>query len=301
MRTLIALALHLAAASTLFAAQPRITFARTIPAAQDLGHAEEVAILYAIGDSDRLPELLEIFTERVNESHILRLRDTTLGGRRFTSIAERPDTATIEKLRRAEPADAYLGLKEFTCRMEEGAGEGTALDSNRQKVKRRHVFVDALCTARIDVISAVDLRRVASFTIKGEGTSPRVDAIHDEERAVALRQATRYAAIDATERITPRRIRESILLDETAPEFEDGMEMIDASRPEEARVIWTAALNKHPKSAALHYNLAAVAEALGDVPTAEKHYGEARRLNPKESRYRDEHRSFLKRIGRGKP
>lgn len=301
MRILLAIALQLLAASAIFAAQPKITFARTIPPAHDLGQAEEVAILYAIGDNDRLGELLEIFTERVNESHALRLRDTTLGGRRFTAISERPDAATIEKLRRAEPADAYLGIKEFSCRTEQGAGEGTTLDANRQKVKRRHVFLDALCTARIDVISAVDLRRVASFTIKGEGTSPRVEELRDEERSVALRQATRYAAIDAAEHITPRRIRESILLDETAPEFEDAMAMINASRPEEARVIWTAGLKKHPKSAALHYNLGAVAEALGDVAAAEKHYGEARRLKPKEPRYRDELNSFMRRNGRGRP
>jgi tetratricopeptide (TPR) repeat protein len=298
MRTVLALSLQLVVASTAMAAQPRISFARTIPAAHDLGQAEEVAILYAIGDNERLPDLLETFAERVNDSNLLRVRDTTLGGRRFTSLSERPDAATIEKLRRSEPADTYLGVKEFTCRSEERGGEGTTLDADRNKVKKRHVFLDAICTARFDVISGTDLRRVSSFTVKGEGTSPRVSEITDEERAIALRQATRYAAIDAAEHITPRRVRESIPLDETAPEFDHAMAMIDALRPEEARAIWTEALKKHRASAALHYNLAAVAEALGDVPAAEKHYVEARRLEPKHPRYREELRSFLRRNGK---
>lgn len=298
MRIPVALAVGLGFAAVALAAPPRITFNRTVPAPHDLGAAEEVAILYAIGDNERLGDLLEGFTDRVNESNVLRVRDTTLGGRRFTSIGERPDTATIDKIRRAEPADAYLGLKEFTCRTEERSGEGTTLDSAGNKVKKRHVFLDAICTARVDVISAKDLRRASSFAIKGEGTSPRVDTIGDEERNIALRQATRYAAINAAEHITPRQVRESIPLDESAPAFEEAMLMIAASRHEEARTIWITALRKHGASGALHYNLGAVAEALGDVEAAEKHYVEARRLAPEQPRYRDELRSFLRRNAR---
>lgn len=301
MRSLLAVAFSVLAATAALAAPPRITFGRTIPAPHDLGAAEEVAILYAIGDNERLADLLEIFTDRVNDSHQLRLRDTTLGGRRFTSIGEKPDAATIEKIRRAEPADVYLGVKEFTCRSEERGGEGTVLDSAGDKVKKRHVFLDAICTARVDVIAAAELRRVSSFSIKGEGTSPRVEAITNEVRAIALRQATKYAAIDAAEHITPRQVRESITLDDTAPAFDEAMLMIAADRHEEARTIWTAALKQHAKSAALHYNLGAVAEAIGDVEAAEKHYLEARRLKPDQPRYRDELRSFQRRNGKGRP
>jgi len=292
------LALQLLVASAVLAAPPRISFVRTIPAPHDLGSVEEAAILYAIGDNQLLADFLDSFTGRVNDSNVLRLRDTTLGGHRFTSIGEKPDAATIEKIRRAEPADVYLGVKEFTCRGDERTGEGTAVDSSGNKVKKHHVFLDAICTARVDVIAANDLRRISSFGVKGEGTSPRVDAITDEEREIATRQATRYAAIDAAEHITPRRVRESITLDEDAPAFEEGMTMIAASRHEDARAIWMGALKSNGKSAALHYNLGAVAEALGDVAEAEKHYIEARRLKPDHPRYRDELRSFLQRNGK---
>jgi tetratricopeptide (TPR) repeat protein len=295
MRRLIAFALQIALASAAFAAAPRVTFVRTIPPPHDLGQAEEVAILYAIGDNDRLADLLEMFVDRVNESNMLRIRDTTLGGRRFVSVGEHPDAATIDRLRKSEPADAYLGVKEFTCQSEERGGEGTAVDSSGNHVKRKHVFLDAICTARVDVISAPDLRRVSFFTIKGEGTSPRVESITDEERAIALNQAVRYASIDAAEHITPRRVRESITLDETAPAFADAAAMIEGARHEEARAVWTDALKKNRNSAALHYNLAAVCEALGDVTAAEKHYIEARRLGPTQQRYGDELHSFLRR------
>jgi tetratricopeptide (TPR) repeat protein len=295
MRILVALAIPVALATAALAATPRVTFNRTVPAPHDLGPAEEVAILYGIGDNERLPDLLEIFVARVNDSNTLRARDTTLGGRRFLSLAERPDPATIEKIHRAEPADVYLGFKEFTCRSEDRSGEGTTLDASGNKVKRRHVFVEAVCTARVDVLSGKDLRKTSSFAIKGEGQSSRVDAIGSEERVAAVREAARYAAINAAEHLTPRRIRESVLLDETAPAFDEGLQMIEASRHDEALRIWTAALRRYGDSAALHYNLGAVAEALGERETAEKHYNEARRLAPDRSRYRDELRSFQRR------
>src|SRR6185436_18035772 len=174
MRIRLAIAVQLAFATALVAAPPRITFSRTIPAPHDLGAAEEVAILYAIGDNDHLGDLIEIFVDRVNDSQTLRVRDTTLGGRRYLSIGEKADSATIDKVHRAEPADAYLGVKEFSCRTEERSCEGTAIDASGNKAKKHHVFLDAICTARVDVLSASDLRRVSSFSIKGEGTSPRV-------------------------------------------------------------------------------------------------------------------------------
>lgn len=299
MRKIVVLVLGLALATVALGAPPRITFNRVVPAAHDLGAAEEVAILYALGDNPRLGELVETFVDRVNESNVLRLRDATFGARKLTIVGENPEPAVVEKIRRAEPADVYLGIKEFTCDARERTGEGTTLDSTGDKVKRRHVFLDAICTARVDVMNP-ELRRTSSFAIKGEGTSPRVETISNEERDIAFRQATKYAAIDAAEHITPRRVRESIPLDETAPAFEEGMLMIAASRHEEAQTIWMTALRKNDKSAALHYNLAAVAEALGDLAEAEKHYAAARKLEPEQPRYRDEMRSFLRRNARMK-
>ncbi len=267
-----ALLVHLSAAPFLFGASPRITFERIVPAPHDVG-GEDLAIVQAIGDAASIETFVDIFVEQVNKSNVLRLRDS----RRSTG-----------------PADAYLNVKTFTCTTSIREGEGGTRDVDNKRVRRRHTWADAVCTAHVDVMSKT-MQRVSTFHVKGEGTSPRVDEVGDEERRIALEQAARYAAIGAAERITPRRVRESVLLEEAAPAFEEGMVMIDSGRLAEARAIWAEAMRKQPSSAALRFNLGAVCEALGDRRAAEQHYSAARQLAPNEARYALELRAFSKR------
>lgn len=293
MRLLFTVLFQFLVVSSLLAAQPRVSFVRTVPAQFDLGQAEEVALIYAMGDTHEVAFFIEVLRDRVNDSGLLRLRDASHRTFRFTG--EQPDEATMQKLRRNEPADAYLGVHAFACRSFDRSGESGTYDPDRKRVRRRDEWVESKCSARVDIIAADTFRRIASFEVKGDGTSSRVDKITEEERFAAVHQAARFAALSAAEQFTPRRSRESIVLDDTAPAFEDGLSMIHASRLDEARVIWETALRTNRNSAALVYNLAAVCEALGDVGAAERYYLEARRIHPKEPRYRDELRSFMRR------
>jgi tetratricopeptide (TPR) repeat protein len=268
----VAVLLHLAVASLLLAAPPRITFERIVPALHAIG-GEDVAIVQAIGDQASIETFVDIFVEQANKSQFLRMRDL----RRTTG-----------------PADAYLDIKRFTCEVSVMKGEGTMRDADDKRVRRKYEWADAICTAHVDVMSKT-MRPVSSFHVKGEGTSPRVAEVGDEERRIALEQAARYAAISAAERITPRRVRESIVLEENAPAFEEGKAMIDSGRLAEARAIWTKAVRTEPGSAPLRYNLGAVCEALGDRMAAEQHYKAARALAPNEARYALELRLFQKR------
>jgi len=271
-RSVVALFL-LVLAPRLLAAAPRISFERIVPAAHDLGDAEEIAIVQAIGDNAKIETFLEHFVRQANRSGLLRMRDS----RRTT-----------------DPADIYLDVKAFTCTTTQREGEGSMRDADRKRVKQRQVWVDAVCVARIDVLSPA-MKRMSSFPAKGEGTSPRSETVTDDERDVALEQAARYAAVNAAERITPRRVREWILLDDTAPAFEEGMSMIESNRVVEARSFWEAALKSNPRSAPLHFNLGAVCEALGDRRAAERHYVAARSLAPSDARYEDQFRVFMRR------
>jgi Flp pilus assembly protein TadD len=134
-----------------------------------------------------------------------------------------------------------------------------------------------------------------TFFVTGAGTSPRAEKATDEDRALAIERAVRHAASEAAHRMTPRRVRESIALDDTAPAFAEGMAMIDAGRFADARKIWEAALQTGATSAPLRYNLGAVCEALGDRRAAELHYNAARQLAPGQPRYADELKLFLRR------
>ena len=273
MRATVAALFHLLAAPLLFAVSPRISFERVLPAVHDLGRAREVAIVHAIGDTTAVETFVEIFVEQTNEAGFFRVRDA------------RATTG---------PADVYLAVKSFTCETSDREGEGSTRDPDGNRVKTRQEWVDASCMARIDVMSR-EMKRVSTFYGKGDGTSPHVDRRSVEEREAALRQAARYAAIDAAERITPRRVKEIIPLDESAPAFSEGMSLIDSGRVPEARARWEAALRQNPRSAALHFNLAAICEALGDRKSAQLHYVAASQLAPKEPRYAGEMRLFTKR------
>lgn len=277
---------------------PRISFTRTIPAPYDLGNAEDVAVIYAIGDSDKIDTFVAVLVDQTNDAGTLRATNATTRGSHF--VADEPDARTIKDLRRNHPADVYLGVKVFTCQTKPGEAELGTRNPDGTRVRRRRVWVDAACSARIDVMGGSDLRRRFSYRVRGEGTSPRVDEITDEEKEIALTQAARYAAVEASESITPRHLRETIELDDRAPAFDEGMAMIDVERFEAARTLWETALQRQPESAALHHNIAAVAEAMGDREASARHWAEARRLAPNEKLYQREWRRFQRRPARKK-
>ncbi|HEX6098595.1 MAG TPA: tetratricopeptide repeat protein [Thermoanaerobaculia bacterium] len=265
--------LHCLLAPLALAGSPRIAFERVLPAAHDLGRNRDVAIVHAVSDTPRLETFIEHFVDQASHSGFHRIRDA-----RFTT----------------GPADVFLVIKIFKCESATREGEGSVRDHNGNRVKRLLQWEDAVCHARVDVMSR-EMKWRSSFYGKGEGTSPRVEHLTDEERDVALAQAARYTAVDAAERITPRRVKEMIPLDETAPAFDEGMPLIDSGRLPEARAKWEAALRHHPRNAPLHFNLAALCEALGDRKAAQSHYSIARQLAPKEERYASELRLFERR------
>lgn len=265
--------LQLLLAPLALAVSPRIAFERVLPAPHDLGQNRDIAIVHAVSDSPMLEPFVEHFLDQTNHSGFHRIRDA----RRATG-----------------PADAYLVIKMFRCESATREGEGSVRDYAGNRVKRTVKWQDAVCSVRVDVMSR-EMKWQSTFYGKGEGTSPRVLEVSDEEREIALVQAARYAAVDAAEKITPRRVKEMIPLEETAPAFDEGMSLIDSGRIAEARARWEEALRKDPRNAALHFNLAAVCEALGDRKAAQGHYTAARALAPKEVRYASEMRLFEKR------
>lgn len=273
MRTLVAALLQIVLAPLLFAAAPRIVFERVVPATHDIGSVEEIAIVQVTGDTTHV----QVFVDEL-------LRDLERSGFRARDI--RFTTG---------PAEAHLDVKRLICRTTVREGEGGARDVDGNRVKKRYAAVEATCSARIDVLSRL-LKHQSTFYAGGSGVSPRVDAITQEETRVAVEHALRQAASDAADRITPRRVRESITLDDTAPAFEEGFAMIEASRFAEAKAIWEGAMRGGgARSAALRFNLGAILEAMGDRRAAALHYNAARQLAPDDARYANEVKRFAQR------
>ncbi|HEY8183829.1 MAG TPA: tetratricopeptide repeat protein [Thermoanaerobaculia bacterium] len=271
-------------ASAAFAVGPHVAFVRVVPAPHDLSPAKSIAVIYAIGDNQKITTFVENFVEYVDRSRTLRVENAVEDNQHLAKF----DGAAMKRLRHDHPADAYVGIGLFTCDGAERHAEGSEHDVDGGRVKRVHQWVDASCLARLDIRSDTG-KRLFSLTAHGEGTSPRsTTSLSAEEKDVAYEQAARYAALSAAQMITPRMVRESIELDETAPSFAEGMSMIAADRLQDARAIWEVALRQHRDSAPLYYNLGAVCEALGDVEAAHRYLQSAVRLLPADRRYRQE-------------
>ena len=59
---------------------PRLTFERTVPPPLSLGGATDLAVVYAIGDSDRIGMFLDTFIDQTNRAGLLRVIDGTVPG-----------------------------------------------------------------------------------------------------------------------------------------------------------------------------------------------------------------------------
>ena len=287
------LAVFLCAMATTLSAAPRISFVRRIPAAHDLAPAERVAVIYAIGDSDKVLTFVDRFVDDVARAGTLRIVNAVENNHHFAAL----DGAALKALRHDHPADAYLGVNLFTCIGSEKIAEGSEHNVDGARVKVTHHWIDATCTARVDVLGS-DGKKLFAYHVRGEGSSPRSTALSEDEKAVAYEQAARYAANVAAEEITPRTVRESIELDDSAPAFNDGMAMIDAGRLKDARAIWETALRRHRQSAALNFDLAALSEAIGDLDAAHGYFQAAVKLSPNDGRYKSELQLFQKRARR---
>src|SRR5205085_11134037 len=177
----------------------------------------------------------------------------------------------------------YLGVTAFTCKSTDRNAEGSERDNTGERVKRMHYWVDVMCEGRLQVMDR-DGKKLFSYTVRGEGTSPRSTSLTADERAVAYTQATHYAAVSAAEAITPRKMRETIELDDTAPSFDEAYAMVASERLADARAIWEAALQRHRDSASLRFNLGAVCEAAGDLKAARAYFQSAVEADKKYAR-----------------
>jgi uncharacterized protein DUF6340 len=273
----------------------RIVFERTVSAHVGLGGAQDLLLTYAIGDNDKISTFVDTLVEQANRSGSLRVIDVT----RIEHSQERSHRwrRAPRYVEQRTPADAFLRVEAFTCTAVPRTGQGSTFDVDGNRIRTTFRWTDAVCNAHLDIIAKRTNVKIAEVTVRGEGTSPRVDELTDGERDTALDQAARFAAISAAEEITPRRVRETITLVDDAPEFARGMAQVDTDNFDEARRIWENALTRHRDSAGLEFNLAAVCEALHDLNAANAHYAAAERLAPGERRYRYEYAMFRSRYG----
>ncbi|HJT16146.1 MAG TPA: hypothetical protein VJ853_02095 [Thermoanaerobaculia bacterium] len=250
---------------------------------------QRIAVVYAIGDNQNVAAFVDDFVDTVDRAGTLHIENDVENN-------QHPFDADFKKLRHRHPADRYVGVSAFTCSGSEHRAEGSEHDAYGNRIRRVHAWVDAVCDARLEVRDDRG-QHLMTISVRGEGTSPRSTSLTSEDREVAFEQAARYAAFNAADMMTPRTVKETIELDASAPEFEEGMSMVESDRLADARAIWEIALRRHRDSAALYYDLGAICEAAGDGRAARKYFESAGRLAPNNALYRQE----MKRAGERRP
>src|ERR1051325_8046451 len=103
--------------ATAASAAPRISFVRRIPAVHDLAPAERVAVIYAIGDSDKVLVFVDRFVDVVARSGTLRIVNAVENNPHCGAL----DGGSITALRHAPPADAYVGVNVLPAAASSGA------------------------------------------------------------------------------------------------------------------------------------------------------------------------------------
>jgi tetratricopeptide (TPR) repeat protein len=292
-RLLTAIAIATAFALSAEAATPRIAYERILPPLHNLG-GDDIVLIHAMGDAAALAPFIDTLVEHANRTGDLRM-DTV--ERRQLYNPKRPDAVAMRRIRRDFPRDVYIAIDAFACATSDHEGEGSTYNSSGDRVKRHQYWSDATCRASIAVVDAGNGTPISRFETSGEGTSPRVAELTPEEREIARAQAAHFAGVTAAGMIAQRRIRESIELDPSVPDFDRAMSLIDADRLPAARRLLEIAARKQHATPELWYDIAAICEALGDLPAAQQNYQAAIALAPRDPRWQRELILFHRRTG----
>jgi len=269
----------------------RLTFWRRLPAAHDLSDADRIAVVYALGDSEHLRTFVDVFVEQSRRSEDFdEVQDLSVAEQHLYG----PNTAgsVFRKLRGEYPADVYLGFNLFTCAQTEKSAAGVERDVDGVKSAVTKHWVETRCAVRVDVIDGHSGKRRDSFHIFGDGSSPPSETRSRESHERSAWNAARHTALNAAESIAPGKVRETIDLDASAPDFDAAALRMSAADLEGARHILEQQLARHGDSAALAFDLGALSEALVDLPSARRYYDTAERLAPTNAQFRTQIRSF---------
>jgi Tetratricopeptide repeat len=174
---------------------------------------------------------------------------------------------TVEERRAATPADLYLTSEDCVCRAaERPVGDGTS-------------WYAGACAARIRLSDAKG-RDLGAVSLSGT-SEEKTDVVDFGAHISSGKQMMRQLV----EMIRPHEMTLVFETDRKAPGDKEASSFIKKKDFAGARAVWEAQLAANPNNAAIHFSLAAVTEALGDIDAARKHYEEAVRLGPGEEKH----------------
>lgn len=270
---------------------PKVTFTRRIPAQNNLGPLQKLTMVETRGEDSA--EFLRHFKNRVSADGVFTLTDATTAGVPLSRLTG--DDKATKAFRKDHPADVYMGVNLGGCSSNLQSAAREEKQKDKSKVTKTYYWYTANCTATARLINGKDGRELASYSATGDAKSAESQKMYGFEATGTKGSALQELVGRVSAQFTPRQDKESVVLDKKAPQFKPAMERIKASQIAEARRIWEEALPSDSRSGPLHFNLAAVSEALGDADAARKYYTDAMNLSPAEKRYSLELAQFEQR------
>ncbi len=263
---------------------PKISFERRIPAPHNLGTVRKVVLVELHGSGDELRRFSDaLFAwQRGDTIEIVDGRSADANLRDMVGDASKIKALTT----RWPDADAFLGVRVRGCNSQQQSGTTTEKDKDGTKHTVIEYWVTADCSAEYRIVEAATARQIASAEATGKDESSRSKTLSDYLTSGTIAAAAADTAHNAYRSFAPRKDKQTLVLEKSAPSFKEGINQINANQYAAARSTWESALAASPNSAALHLNLAEICEVLGDRAAAKKHYEEAARLDSSENHRR---------------
>jgi len=237
----------------------RVTFKKTVPAGQRID-----------APSDRIA-LIQMDGETSECSHVF-LRIEFMEAIKATG-AEISDVSHLKTpiAERRKSVDADLYIESVSCKCRAAGyplGDGSGMS-----------WYAGACQASFRV-SDPDDRQLAIVTVKGQ-SEEKTDFLDFS----AFLTSGKRMMVELAKMLRPHERTLVIETDRNVPGEKQAARLLRKNDYAGARAVWERELEAHPEHAGLHFSLAAVADAIGDVDSARRHYEEAVRLAPDEEKY----------------
>lgn len=261
---------------------PKVSYDRLIPAPHNLGPMKKFVLIESRGNTDQANKLASDLIDYAQKRHVVEILDGRDNSFRLSDLVGNKEKTAAAAKHWPEP-DALLSVQMESCNTDPRSETTQEKDKKGNKTTKTEYWVTASCTADLRIIDAANGRELVSAESTGDGTSIKASSRYSYMTDDAVKDAVNTVALRVFDEFVPRRDRQTLVLEGSAPSFRQANDLIKQQRYADARTTWETTLASNASSAPLHLDLAEVDEVMGDSAEAKKHYEEAARLNPTET------------------
>lgn len=281
-------------AGALGACAPGIKVARMKPARFNLGATKTVAVLQVNGDANAASQVMVELQRSILDDRYYQLINAVNRGiiLQVGGVNARVDVGqAVSQVN----ADVYLVASVL---QQEVVEERRTTEKSERDRTYEVTTIHPTGYAKLNMqVVAADGRVLVfrDYAAEHAGSSYEANKGRRYNRASLIEAAMRKAVRHFVSDITPTRVIEKIVLDDSEPAVKPGVKYAEGGNLNAAWASWQAVLDANPRSAAAVYNQGVLLETRGDFDEAAAAYRKAIAISPK-SLYRDALRDLQRRL-----